>query len=117
VLGRLQPAFEIGWGAHTQTLRAAYQTFLKPISMPGSVKLAEVVRTVSELLPEDAFISNGAGNYAAFLHRYFEYKAYRTQPGTHLGVDGLRPAGGDRSQDRATRIASRGQFPGRRLHS
>jgi len=79
VLGRLQPAFEIGWGAHTQTLRAAYQTFLKPISMPGSVKLAEVVRTVSELLPEDAFISNGAGNYAAFLHRYFEYKAYRTQ--------------------------------------
>ena len=79
VLGGLQPAFEIGWGAHTQALRAAYQTFLQPISMPGSVKLAEVVRTASELLPEDAFISNGAGNYAAFLHRYFEYKAYRTQ--------------------------------------
>jgi len=78
-LGQLEPAFEIAWASHTAALRAAYGNFLKPISMPGSVKLADVVRTASELLPEDAFISNGAGNYAAFLHRYFEYKAYRTQ--------------------------------------
>ena len=47
--------------------------------MPGAVKLAEVVRTASEILPENAIVTNGAGNYAAFLHRYFEYKAYRTQ--------------------------------------
>src|SRR5262245_18957309 len=78
-LGRLEPAFDITWSSHTAALRAAYRNFLQPIGMPGSVKLAEVVRTVSELLPEDACISNGAGNYAAFLHRYFEYKAYRTQ--------------------------------------
>jgi acetolactate synthase-1/2/3 large subunit len=47
--------------------------------MPGSVKLADVVRSTSEILPEDAIVTNGAGNYAAFLHRHFEYKAYRTQ--------------------------------------
>ena len=47
--------------------------------MPGSVKLAEVVRTVSQMLPEDGIVTNGAGNYAAFVHRYFEYKRYRTQ--------------------------------------
>jgi acetolactate synthase I/II/III large subunit len=78
-LGRLEPGFDIAWAPHTAALRAAYRNFLKPISMPGSVKLADVVGTASELLPEDALISNGAGNYAAFLHRYFEYKAYRTQ--------------------------------------
>jgi acetolactate synthase I/II/III large subunit len=78
-LGRLEPGFDIAWTPQTAALRAAYRNFLKPISMPGSVKLADVVRTASELLPEDALISNGAGNYAAFLHRYFEYKAYRTQ--------------------------------------
>ena len=60
-------------------LRAAYERSLKPIAMPGSVKLAEVVRTVSQMLPEDGIVTNGAGNYAAFVHRYFEYKRYRTQ--------------------------------------
>ena len=25
-------------------------------------------------LPEDAIVCNGAGNYAGFLHRYFQYK-------------------------------------------
>ena len=43
------------------------------------MKLAEVIRTVSEILPDNGIVTNGAGNYAAFLHRYFEYKSYRTQ--------------------------------------
>jgi acetolactate synthase-1/2/3 large subunit len=43
------------------------------------VQLAEVIRTTSEMLREDAIVCNGAGNYAAFLHRYFQYKGYRTQ--------------------------------------
>jgi acetolactate synthase I/II/III large subunit len=37
------------------------------------------VRTVSKMLPDDGIVTNGAGNYAAFVHRYFEYKGYRTQ--------------------------------------
>src|SRR5262245_21697868 len=79
-LGRLEPAAgAIAWSAHTEELRAAYRSFLQPVSLPGSVKLADVVRSASEILPEDAIVSHGAGNYAAFLHRYFEYKAYRTQ--------------------------------------
>jgi acetolactate synthase-1/2/3 large subunit len=78
-LGKLEPTFDIPWAARTDRLRAAYRGFLEPVRMPGSVKLAEVVRLTSDLLPEDAIVTNGAGNYAAFLHRYFEYKAYRTQ--------------------------------------
>ena len=54
-------------------------SFLKPVSTARRGKLAEVVRPASEILPEDAIVTNGAGNYAAFLHRYFEYKGYRTQ--------------------------------------
>ena len=46
--------------------------------MPGAVKLADVIRTASALLPADTIVTNGAGNYAAFVHRYFEYKGYRT---------------------------------------
>jgi acetolactate synthase-1/2/3 large subunit len=103
-LSRLEPATEIAWAAHTETLRAAYRNFLKPISMPGSVKLADVVRTASELLPEDAFITNGAGNYAAFLHRYFEYKAYRTQ---------LAPTSGSMGYGLPAAIAAKIAEPGR----
>jgi acetolactate synthase I/II/III large subunit len=78
-LGGLEPTFDIAWSSHTENLRAAYCAFLEPVNMPGSVKLADVVRMTSEILPADAFVTNGAGNYAGFLHRYFQYKAYRTQ--------------------------------------
>ena len=36
------------------------------------------MRSVSELLPENGIVTNGAGNFAAFVHRYFQYKGYRT---------------------------------------
>jgi acetolactate synthase-1/2/3 large subunit len=78
-LGQLQPPARIAWSERRAELRAAYEQSLKPIALPGAVKLAEVVRTVSKMLPEDGIVTNGAGNYAAFVHRYFEYKGYRTQ--------------------------------------
>jgi acetolactate synthase I/II/III large subunit len=78
-LARLEPPARMPWSAHRAELRAAYEAYLEPIPMPGTVKLAEVVRTVSETLPDDGIITNGAGNYAAFVHRYFQYKGYRTQ--------------------------------------
>jgi acetolactate synthase-1/2/3 large subunit len=78
-LGRLEPPSRIAWGAQRAELRAAYEATLEVIPVPGAVKLPEVVRTVSEMLPEDGIVTNGAGNYAAFVHRYFQYKGYRTQ--------------------------------------
>ncbi len=79
MLGTLEPPREIRWSALRAELRAVYERGLTPIVLPGAVKLADVVRTVSQMLPEDGIVTNGAGNYAAFVHRYFEYKGYRTQ--------------------------------------
>jgi acetolactate synthase-1/2/3 large subunit len=78
-LGTLQPPAHIAWGEHRAALRAACEAYLTPVPLPGAVKLAEVIRMTSEILPDNAIVTNGAGNYAAFLHRYFEYKSYRTQ--------------------------------------
>jgi acetolactate synthase-1/2/3 large subunit len=78
-LGRLEPPSRIAWGAQRAELRAAYEATLEVIPVPGAVKFPEVVRAVSEMLPEDGIVTNGAGNYAAFVHRYFQYKGYRTQ--------------------------------------
>jgi acetolactate synthase I/II/III large subunit len=77
-LADLSPPAKISWLDHRAALRAAYETSLQPVALPGAVKLADVVRTASALLPADTIVTNGAGNYAAFVHRYFEYKGYRT---------------------------------------
>jgi acetolactate synthase-1/2/3 large subunit len=79
MLGGLEPPASKPWASLRTELRASYERSLKPVALPGAVKLAEVVRTVSQTLPEDGIVTNGAGNYAAFVHRYFEYKRYRTQ--------------------------------------
>jgi acetolactate synthase-1/2/3 large subunit len=34
---------------------------------------------LSRELPDDAIVTNGAGNYAGFLHRYYQYKGWPTQ--------------------------------------
>jgi acetolactate synthase I/II/III large subunit len=67
------------WGIWRRDLRAAYETLLKPQATPGTVQLEEVIATLSRMLPDDAIICSGAGNYATFLHRYFAYKTYPTQ--------------------------------------
>jgi acetolactate synthase-1/2/3 large subunit len=77
-LAGLKPPAKIAWGPHRAELRAAYEATLKPIALPGAVKMADVIRTVSEVLPENGIVTNGAGNFAAFVHRYFQYKGYRT---------------------------------------
>jgi acetolactate synthase-1/2/3 large subunit len=67
------------WSGRRQELRAAYEASLKPSALPGAVHLAEVIKTASDVLPDNTIVTNGAGNYSAFLHRHFQYKGYRTQ--------------------------------------
>ena len=59
--------------------RKSYETWQEPSPTPGAVKMEQVIHHLSQVLSEDAIITNGAGNYAAWLHRYFCYKSYRTQ--------------------------------------
>jgi acetolactate synthase-1/2/3 large subunit len=67
------------WSALRKELRTANEAFIAPVVTPGSVKFAEVVRIVSDMMPEHGVITNGAGNYAAFVHRFTQYKGYRSQ--------------------------------------
>jgi acetolactate synthase-1/2/3 large subunit len=72
------PAGADRYEAWRRAARADYEATLRPEMTPGAVKLEQVVRAINEMLPEDAILTNGAGNYTGFLHRYFEYKRYRT---------------------------------------
>ncbi|MEO1710777.1 MAG: thiamine pyrophosphate-dependent enzyme, partial [Pseudomonadota bacterium] len=80
--------------ARTEDLNQAYRATLKPIGTPGDVQPDRVIQMLSETLSDDAIVCNGAGNYAAFLHRYFGYKTYRSQLAPTSGSMGYGlPAG------------------------
>lgn len=59
--------------------RKSYEAWQEPVPTPGAVKMELVIQHLSQVLAEDAIVTNGAGNYAAWLHRYYRYKSYRTQ--------------------------------------
>ena len=59
-----------------------------PITSPGPVQLSEIVAWLGSPLPPDAIITNGAGNYTVWLHRFFRYRQYRTQLGPTSGSMG-----------------------------
>ena len=73
------PACSGGWPDWTAAARADYDHWTAPVETPGAVKLEQVVAWLSDTLPDDAILTNGAGNYAGWLHRYFCFKGFRTQ--------------------------------------
>ena len=59
--------------------RADFEAFRKGQDSPGPVQMRAIVKYLSDTLAEDAIVTNGAGNYAIWLHRFFAYRQYRTQ--------------------------------------
>ena len=48
----------------------------KPTEQPGGVNFGAVMVWLRENLPADAILCNGAGNYAAWIHRYFRFRRF-----------------------------------------
>jgi acetolactate synthase-1/2/3 large subunit len=46
---------------------------------PGKLDMVEVMASLRELLPRSAIITTGAGNYAAWSHRFYRYTQLGTQ--------------------------------------
>jgi acetolactate synthase-1/2/3 large subunit len=76
------------WSSRTSEGRQNYLNWITPKETPGPVKLEKIIKWLSNNLPEDSIVTNGAGNYAAFLHRYFAFKEYPTAIGPTSGSMG-----------------------------
>lgn len=63
----------------TEDLRQQYDTFSSPASVADD-PLAPYFSHLADVLPQDAILCNGAGNYAGWLHRFYRYRA----PGSQL---------------------------------
>jgi len=74
--------------------RAELETFVGPVGVSGAVNMSEVCRHLMSALPDDTIVANGAGNYAAWLHRFYRHRRFGTQLAPTSGAMGFGfPAG------------------------
>ena len=74
--------------ASPATAHADYEAWRAPRPVPGAVDLWQVVRWLDERLPDDAMVTNGAGNFATWMHRVYRYRGFRTQLAPYSGSMG-----------------------------
>ncbi|KJZ62901.1 thiamine pyrophosphate-binding protein [Pseudomonas fluorescens] len=72
----------------TRTLNKNYRDNLQHSPSPGDVQMAEIIEWLNRSLPDDAILTNGAGNYAVWLQRFYQFRQYRTQLGPTNGSMG-----------------------------
>jgi len=75
----LPPPARIAWEGSAAAGRDAYLAWSEPTTTPGPLQMGEVMRHLRETLPEDAIITNGAGNYAIWVHRFYRYRGLGNQ--------------------------------------
>ena len=76
------------WQAATVEARSDFEAWTVPTENPGDVKVAALYEHMRTALPEDAILCNGAGNYAAWLHRFHRYQTFPSQLAPTSGAMG-----------------------------
>lgn len=59
--------------------RETRETWQQPTELPGPLQLGEIVAWLGRRLPPEAVISNGAGNYTLWVHRFYTYRGWGSQ--------------------------------------
>ncbi len=76
----LQPPNAIAWKGQAKVAHDDYLAWTtQPTKVPGPVNLGEIMVWLRDNLPPDAFITNGAGNFATWIHRFYRFRQFGTQ--------------------------------------
>ena len=94
------------WEGWTQAIHDEYEANVQPQSLvglpqdneAGLVDMPSVIAVLQKQLPSDAVLTNGAGNFASWVHRYYKHhglvKGHKTQLAPTVGAMGYGvPAG------------------------
>jgi acetolactate synthase I/II/III large subunit len=92
------------WQQWTKAARADYLAYVEPIRNPGGLQLGEIVAYLRKRLPREAILTNGAGNYTTWLHRFYVYRGFRTQ---------LAPTSGAMGYSVPAAVAAKALYPQR----
>jgi len=75
----LAPVDGSQWAGWARSGREEYLKFIKPTPTPGQLNFGEILAYLREHLPAETIVTNGAGNYTAWCHRFYEFSVPRTQ--------------------------------------
>lgn len=83
------PKAPLVWADETPQAHAAYLKWSTPPETgAGAVIMGRVMAHLEEVLPDDAILTNGAGNYATWVHRFHRSRRYATQAAPTSGSMG-----------------------------
>ncbi|MGC1573127.1 MAG: thiamine pyrophosphate-binding protein [Pseudolabrys sp.] len=88
-LENMQPPKEIAWRGESDTAHADYLAWgEKATSVPGAVNLGEIMVWLRENLPADAIVTQGAGNFSGWVHRFYRVRKFGGLVGATSGSMG-----------------------------
>ena len=98
MLAAMEPVDSGAWRDNVEQARAEYHAWQQQPSIfkdnNAPLNLWQVVQELKAQCPADTIITNGAGNYATWAHRYWPYGQARTQLAPTSGAMGYSvPAG------------------------
>jgi acetolactate synthase I/II/III large subunit len=86
---QLEPS---GAEARAGLLEAAHGEYGRNLAetreLPGPLQMSAVMAALRDRLPAEAILTNGAGNFSVWAHRYYEFHRYPTQLGPRSGSMG-----------------------------
>ncbi|SEB40538.1 acetolactate synthase-1/2/3 large subunit [Nitratireductor aquibiodomus] len=93
------------WAAETERLHQAYLDWSTPPKTgPGAVQMGPIMDYLESVLPDDAIFTNGAGNYATWVHRFHRFRRFATQGA---------PTSGSMGYGTPAAVAAKALFPER----
>lgn len=103
----LSPSAEPVWAARTETMHQAYLAWSTPPKTgPGQVQMGPIMEWIEANTAADTIFTNGAGNYATWVHRFHRFRAFNTQ---------AAPCSGSMGYGLPAAVAAKKLFPEREV--
>ncbi|MBA3446892.1 MAG: thiamine pyrophosphate-binding protein, partial [Pseudaminobacter sp.] len=104
---RTEPEAAPDWSIETERLHGHYLDWSTPPETgPGSVQMGPIMSYLETVLPDDAIMTNGAGNYATWVHRFHRFRRFATQSA---------PTSGSMGYGTPAAVAAKALFPDREV--
>jgi len=62
-----------------EVAHSEYLAFSAPITVKGDLQLAYIMASLPNSIPRNAILTNGAGNFATWVHRFYPYGGFKSQ--------------------------------------
>jgi acetolactate synthase-1/2/3 large subunit len=66
-------------GQRMHDAHAEYLAFSAPVTVKGDLQLAQIMASLPKSIPRNAILTNGAGNFATWVHRFYPYGGFKSQ--------------------------------------